>query len=121
MQNIILELILAAIVGMAIYGTVKRIRFGSDCCGRKEPAPKKLRVADKNKNNYPYIYNLTVDGMHCINCARRIENAFNKTEGNWAAANLGNKQVVLRAKTEKTPSELAGIVSSEGYTLIEVH
>lgn len=67
------------------------------------------------------MYKMTVDGMYCKNCARRVENAFNKTEGNWAAANLGKKLVVLRSKTEKTQTELAGIVSSEGYTLLEVH
>ena len=69
MRNIIIYITLALIIALAVYGTVKRIRHGSACCGEHEPPPKKIRVRDKNRNNYPYVYELTVDGMHCANCA----------------------------------------------------
>ena len=36
-QNIPAMIVLLVIVALAVYGTVKRIRFGSACCGTKEP------------------------------------------------------------------------------------
>ena len=117
-QNIPAMIVLLVIVALAVYGTVKRIRFGSACCGTKEPPEKKIRVKDKNRDNYPYKYVLSVDGMHCSGCARRIENAFNKTDGRWATASVEKGEVRLLSKREETESELADITDSAGYTLI---
>ena len=118
MGNTVVIIILLLIVAFAVYGTVRRIRFGSSCCGEHDAADKKVRVKDKNKKNYPYTYVLNVDGMHCSNCARRIENAFNKTEGRWAEADVGRKEVILRTKREESERDLSGIVSGAGYTML---
>ncbi|WP_026835474.1 heavy-metal-associated domain-containing protein [Eubacterium xylanophilum] len=118
MGSFIIIVILLIIICAAIYSTVRRIRYGSSCCGSKEPAEKKVKVKDKNKDNYKYVYMLNVDGMHCSNCARRVENALNSREGIWAIANVGKKEVVVRSKSEKEDSELARIVDSAGYTML---
>lgn len=112
--------VLLVIVALAVYGTVKRIRYGSACCGTKDPAEKKVRVSDRNKDHYPYRYLLSVDGMHCSNCARRIENAFNRTEGRWASADVGKKEVRLLSKHEEEERDLADITGSAGYTLLSL-
>ena len=117
-QNIPAMIVLLVIVALAVYGTVKRIRFGSACCGTKEPPEKKVRVKDKNRDHYPYKYVLSVDGMHCSGCARRIENAFNRTDGRWATASVEKNEVRLLSKREETESGLADIADSAGYTLI---
>ena len=70
--NVAVYVILAAIVGLAVYGTVKRGRHGSSCCGEREAAPKKVKVSDRKASDYHYFYELRVDGMHCSNCARRV-------------------------------------------------
>ena len=118
MENIIIVTVLILILAAAIYGTVKRIRFGSSCCGTKTPPEKKVKVRDKNIANYPYKYILHVDGMHCSNCARRVENALNKTEGRWATADIANKEVRLYSKHEETDRDLAGVIAASGYTLL---
>ena len=120
MGNIIIIMALMIIVSIALYGTVKRIRFGSSCCGSRTPADKRVKVKDRNRNNYPYKYTLSVDGMHCSNCARRVENAINKTEGRWASVDLANKEVKLLSKREETERDLADIISSAGYTLLSL-
>ena len=117
-QNIAIMAILFAIVAMAVYGTVKRIRYGSSCCGTKDPGERKVKVRDKNRDHYPYKYVLSVDGMHCSNCARRIENAFNRTDGRWATADVAKKEVRLLSKRKESESDLAGITGSAGYTLL---
>ena len=75
MGTTIVIFILAIIVVCAILSIRKRIKYGSACCGTRDAAPKKIRVKDKNKSHYPYTYTLNVDGMHCSNCARHVENA----------------------------------------------
>lgn len=121
MGNVLVVTILILIIGAAVYGTVKRIRFGSSCCGERDPGEKKIRVRDRNRSHYPYEYILSVDGMHCSNCARRIENAFNKEGGRWATADIGRKEVRLLSKHEETESELSDITSSAGYTMLKMN
>ncbi len=117
MGNAIITAILILIVAAAVYGTVRRRRYGSAWCGTKTPTEKRIKVKDKNTANYPYRYLLDVDGMHCSNCARRIENALNKTEGRWATADVAGKQVNLLSKHEETESEISEVISREGYTV----
>ena len=118
MGTVVVLLILAAIIAFAVFGTIKRIRYGSSCCGERDPAPKKINVSDKDKSHYPYVYELGIDGMHCSNCARRIENGFNKIPGMWAKADVSKKQVILMTKEQVEQNECFKIVSDSGYTMI---
>lgn len=118
MGTVVVLLILAAIIAFAVFGTIKRIRYGSSCCGERDPAPKKIKVSDKDKSHYPYAYELRIDGMHCSNCARRIENGFNKIPGMWAKADVSKKQVILMTKEQVEQNECFKIVSDSGYTMI---
>lgn len=60
--NMIAYIILILIVIFAVWGTVKKIRHGSSCCGEHEASDKKVRVSDKDISHYPYRYELAVDG-----------------------------------------------------------
>ena len=120
MGNIIVYIVLALIIAGAVYGTVRRVRHGSSCCGEREPAPKKIRVSDTNKKNYPHQYELRVDGMHCANCARRVENRFNSNEGMWASADIGEKTVTLRSKKVLDASYCRELVADAGYILLSM-
>ena len=118
MGTIVISLILAVILALAINSVKKRILYGSSCCGTHDPLPKKIRVADKNASHYPYTYMLTVDGMHCSNCVRRVENALNALDGVWATVNLADKSALVRAKIPLVEKELSQIVAGAGYTVI---
>lgn len=118
MGTVVVLLILAAIIAFAVFGTIKRIRFGSSCCGERDPAPKKIKVSDKDKSHYPYAYELGIDGIHCSNCARRVENGFNKIPGMWAKADVSKKQVILMTKEQLEQNDCFKIVSDSGYTMI---
>ena len=120
MGTIIVLLVLAIIVLCAILSIRKRIKYGSACCGTHDAAPKKIRVKDKNKSHYPYSYTLTVDGMHCSNCARHVENALNTKEGVWATVKLENNTVLVRSKNPLEWDELSPVISKAGYTLIKL-
>ena len=118
MGNLIIILILLVIVALAVYSTIRRIRYGSSCCGERDAAPKKVKVTDRNKAHYLHEYVLKVDGMHCSNCARRVENALNSGEGRWATANIEKKEVILLSKSEENENEIGKIVASAGYTML---
>ena len=120
MKTAILYLILAAVIALAVYGTVRRIRHGSACCGEHEPAPKRIKPKDRDPKNYPLLYDLKVDGMHCANCAVRVENAFNSRSGLWGKADIGQKRVELKSKYKISESECSEILSDAGYTLLSM-
>ncbi|MCR4954895.1 MAG: heavy-metal-associated domain-containing protein [Treponema sp.] len=120
MGTIIIILVLLSIVVVAIFSIRKRIKYGSACCGTRDASPKKIRVRDKNKSHYPYTYTLTVDGMHCSNCATRVENALNAKEGIWASVKLETKSVLVRSKNPIERDELFRAISEAGYTLIKI-
>jgi len=118
MGDVVVIIVLSGIVALAVYGTVRRIRYGSSCCGEKTPPPKKVKVKDRNKASYPFVYQLKVDGMHCANCARRVENAINSLEGCWAVVDLGKKEVTLRTKSETTEKDMSAVIAKAGYTVL---
>jgi len=118
MGDAVVIIILLGIVALAVLGTIKRIRYGSSCCGEKTPPPKKVKVKDRNKASYPFVYQLKVDGMHCANCARRVENAINSLEGCWAVVDLGKKEVTLRTKSETTEKDMSAVIAKAGYTVL---
>ena len=120
MGTIIVLLVLAIIVLCAILSIRKRIKYGSACCGTRDAAPKKIRVKDKYKSHYPHTYTLNVDGMHCSNCARHVENALNSKDGIWAIVKLENNTVLVRSKNPLEWDELSPVISKAGYTLIKL-
>lgn len=118
--TIIVTAILAVVIGFAFFGVLKRIKYGSSCCGEKDALPPRVKVKDKNKKNYPFRYLLSVDGMHCSGCVRKIENKFNTNDYMWAKANLEKKEVSLLSKTEIDEKTAAKIVSDAGFTMLSM-
>ncbi len=120
MGTIFVIAILLAIIAFAVKSTIHRIRHGSACCGERDAPEKKIQPADKNKANYPYKYILSVDGMHCSNCTRHVENALNSIEGLWATASLEKKCVTVLSKMELEAADLESEVKEAGYTVLAV-
>ncbi|MBQ3798851.1 MAG: heavy-metal-associated domain-containing protein, partial [Treponema sp.] len=84
-----------------------------------DPLPKKIRVSDRDVSHYPCCYRLTVDGMHCSNCVRHVENALNSLPGVWATVSLAEKSVLVRSKGPLEEDGLSRAVSEAGYTLMD--
>lgn len=120
MSTFIIVLILLVIVFFAVKSVVHRIRYGSSCCGERDAAEKKVKVADKNKSHYQHNYLMKVDGMRCSNCVRHVENALNSIEGIWATADLEKKQILIRAKNRMEENMLQKTVMDAGYTPLSI-
>jgi len=119
MSTAIIVIILLAVVALAIKSVIHRIRHGSACCGERDAPEKKVKIQDKNKANYSFSYDMQVDGMHCSNCVRHVENALNSNEGIWAKASLEEKKVTILAKEKRDIKQLEKIVADAGYTPLE--
>ncbi len=120
MGTIFITAIILVIVAFAIKSVIHRIRHGSACCGERDAPEKKIQPADKNKSHYSYKYILSVDGMHCSNCTRHVENALNSIDGLWATANLEKKSVTVLSKMELEAADLESEVREAGYTVLAV-
>lgn len=118
--TIIISVILLVIAALAVKSVIHRIRHGSSCCGERDAPEKKIQPKDKNKSHYPYKYLLSVDGMHCSNCTRHVENALNSIEGLWATANLETKSVSVLAKMKVEESAFEKEIQQAGYTVLSV-
>lgn len=121
MGTVIIVLLILFIVAVAVKSAIKRVLHGSSCCGERDALPKKIKPSDKNKSHYSFEYTLSVDGMHCSNCTRRVENALNSMDGLWAKANLEKKSVSVLSKKELEPSFLETEISRAGYTVLSVN
>ena len=118
MGTIFVIAILLAIVAFSIKSLIHRIRHGSACCGERDAPEKKIQPSDKDKSHYPYKYTLAVDGMHCSNCVRHVENALNSVEGLWATASLEKKSVTVLSKMELEAADLENEIREAGYTVL---
>ena len=97
MTAIIIIICAALLILFAVYRTVQKARgrSKSSCCGTPEVRTVK-KVDDTDPSHYPYRYTLSIDGMHCSNCARTVENELNSMDGVWGKVDLGKKEASVR-------------------------
>ena len=112
MGTLIVVLILIAVLVLAVLSVIRRVKYGSSCCGTHDAAPSKIKVRDKNASHYQYAYNISIDGMHCSHCVRRVENALNLQDGVWE-----KKSALVRSKCPLEEKAVSKIVSDAGYTV----
>lgn len=119
MQTVIIPalLVLCCVLGICAYA--RKLRHGG-CCGAREAPEKKVRVPDRDKRHYPYSCTMTIDGMTCSNCVRRVENALNRLDGVWCTVDLGQRQARLRLKQPIDGHVLKNAVRQAGYTVLTI-
>lgn len=112
--TIVILLVLAA---LSVYGIISyRKTLKSGCCGSGDAVSNtSVTPQDADPQHYPYRCTVTIEGMHCANCARAIENAFNAREGLLAKVTLGKRQADVRCMQEPDEGLLRQIVAVAGY------
>lgn len=110
----------ALLVAFAVYRTVQKFRgkAKSSCCGTPEVKTVK-KVEDTDESHYPYQYKLAIDGTHCSNCARTVENELNGMDGVWGHVDLGRNEAKVLAKTARTMEEFAAVLDAKGYSVTQ--
>jgi copper chaperone len=111
--------IIAAIAVLGVFRYRKNLRSG--CCGAdSDPAPKKIRVQDRNVNHYPYAKILKIDGMTCQNCTTHVQNALNSLNGVFAKVSLGERNAMVYMKEEVPDQVLRKAIAEAGYTVMAI-
>ena len=87
------KLIIAAgflLIVYALWQTIQKVRgrAKSSCCGTAEAVSAK-KVEDTDVSHYPYRYRLSIEGMHCSNCAKNVENTLNNMNGIFRSQGSG--------------------------------
>ncbi|MBP3755561.1 MAG: ATPase P [Lachnospiraceae bacterium] len=113
-------LLLIVLIAILVIMMSTKLTKGSSCCGTKEPPVKRIKPSDSDTSHYPHTYELKVEGMVCVNCARRVENAFISQGDMIAKADAMSKEVRLWSKRELSRQEAASIVREAGYTLLDI-
>ena len=116
----VLILLLIALAAWAVHHTLTRAKKGGGCCGEHEAALKKPAVADRNKAHYPYTVTMTIGGMTCENCARRVEQALGALEGVWATVRIDNHKATVRCKSVPDEPALRQAVRQAGYVVLDL-
>ena len=115
MANVMIGIALAALIGWAAWRTVRRAKKGGGCCGEHEACERRSAVADRDKRRYPYALTLSIGGMTCENCARRVENALNGQTGTWASVRIDTHKAIVRCKAAPDEAALREAVRQAGY------
>ena len=118
-MNVLIVIILAAVIGWAVYHTIQKSKKGGGCCGEHEETEKRIKVKDRNVRNYPYTAELKIGGMTCDNCARRVENALNGLKDTWATVRIDNSRAVVRTKNTPDEEQIRETVRQAGYVVTE--
>ncbi len=116
--TIIIVIIIIVILLAVIISYRKKITQG--CCGAGGDAAEKVIRKDINPAEYPYTCTILIEGMTCKNCAARIENRFNQTEGYFAKVNLRKNSAEIRTKAPAEDGEIKSIVAKAGYHVKEI-
>ena len=116
--TVVICVVLGLVCVLGVRSYLKKLKSG--CCGAGGDEVKRVRPLDRNVNHYPYVKVVRIDGMHCQNCAKRIENAFNTQDGFFAKVDLAKQRAIVRSKREVLDRELKQVVRNVGYSPVNV-
>lgn len=114
--------IILLVIIAAVIAAVRSVKKGGSCscgCGSSDsPAP--VRVHDRNPNHYSHEALIRIEGMHCSNCAVKVDNALNQMEGVWSTTSLGEKQADVLMKEPLEENLLKQKIREAGYIVSSV-
>lgn len=123
MENVIVILILAGLVGGASAYLVRAKRNGVKCVGCPAggscPSARKTR---KKRLKGPVIAKrtITVSGMHCAHCVQSVTDSLNSIDGVSARTDLSRGCAVVSLDREIEDGVLIRAVEKEGFSVVSV-
>ncbi|ACN84531.1 heavy-metal-associated domain-containing protein [Brachyspira hyodysenteriae] len=116
MESIIIVSIIIIIAIITVINYIKKIKSGNCCSsGTSSQIIEKVKVKDKNKNNYPYKQIIKIGGMNCTHCAKIIENNFNKIEDVYTKVSFDNEEAVILSKKQLDNKIFENVIKESGY------
>lgn len=115
MEDYIIIGIILCIIVLALLRVKKHFRGG--CCSSGSNT-----IRDKKTLSAPQIGEkiMRIEGMHCENCAIRVENALNRLDGVLCRVNLKKKLATVSYSKEVADEVLKETVEKIGYTVASI-
>lgn len=123
MENVIVILILAVLVGGAAFYLVRAKRNGVKCVGCPAGGScRSARKAKKKRLKGPVIARKTimVSGMHCAHCVQSVTDRLNRIDGVSARVDLSKGCAVVSLDREIEDGVLIQAVEKEGFSVVSV-
>lgn len=88
--------------------------------GVKTITPEEMRKMAEEDASYAWCRKIRVEGMHCKDCAKRLECAFNQTGNMRAKVDYRSKTATVYMKESLNNSHLAQVVDRAGYRAAQI-
>ena len=120
MNDVLLVAAFVSAVLIASAAILFIFRRKPSCCEADGESEKRIKVQDKNPDHYPYCVRISISGMNCRRCGRRVENALNTKGTVWAIADVKEGTALVRMKEALPDDTLRKIVSRLGFTVMGI-
>ena len=113
--TILIVAVLAAVAAIAVRNYRRQLKEG--CCGAGgDSGPgEKVEPNDKDEAHYSYIADVKIEGMHCENCVRKVENAVNRIDGAWAKVDLSTHSAAILLKDPKLETQIRMAIANNDF------
>jgi len=114
MENYIIISVVSLIIIFGVIRMKKHFTGGGGCCSSGGGT-----IRDKKTLTEPVIGEkiMHIEGMTCVNCEIRVENALNRQDGVLCKVNLKKKDALISFTKEQDNDKLKEIVERLGYTV----
>ncbi len=117
--NTIITILILAVIAVVAFITVRNYRkqLKEGCCGAggDDGPGAEVEPKDTNQDNYKYIADVKIEGMHCENCVRKVENAVNRIDGAWADVDLASNSAKILLKDPKLEKQIKMAIANNDF------
>lgn len=109
--------ILVVVIILAAGSSLKHMKGQGGCCGGGDSVEK---VKRKKFAEVFTTKRMLVEGMHCDNCRKKVENTLNSLEHVSAKVNLAQKEATIQLETDVADEILIHAVEKAGYQVASI-
>lgn len=112
MENIIIVLVLLLLAAIALGPAIRHFKGKGGCCGGDD-----YRTKRKKLPRVLYTKTFQVEGMHCVHCKARVEEAVNDISGIAGSVNLKKATLTVSYAQAVDDSEIIARLERLGYRI----
>ena len=109
----IISFIVLVLLVFGVFSFIKRGRKG--CCSASSDEKIQAIDVDEDESHYRYRYEYSIEGMHCVNCQRRIEENLDRIGETFARCDWRKGALILLRKKERKSRRGLDRLEARGY------
>ncbi len=112
----IISFIVLVLLVFGVFSFIKRGRKG--CCSASSDEKIQAIDVDEDESHYRYRYEYSIEGMHCVNCQRRIEENLDRIGETFARCDWRKGSLILFSKKEINSIIVLDRLEALGYKAV---